>query len=195
MVMAPLTRFRAHDDHVHSDIAVEYYSQRASVPGTLIITEGTLLSPNAVGYLNAPMMHTSEQISAWKRITDAVHSKGSYIFCQLFASGWEVSPEVLKVTGQPLRGSSAVPMIAGSEVPHEMTEQEIWNVVDEFVQAARNAIDAGFDGVEIHGANVGLTPNILSYSNRSTNRAANLFIRVGVPHRSVHSRHVQQANR
>lgn len=163
LVMAPLTRFRAHDDHVPSQIAVEYYRQRASVHGTLIISEGTFLSPTAVGFLNAPMIHNSEQITAWKRITDAVHSKGSYMFCQLFASGREVSPDVLEATGQRLRGASAVPMEAGSQVPYEMAEHEIRSVVDEFVQAARNAIEAGFDGVEIHGANVGFLSTILSH--------------------------------
>ncbi|KAL9008913.1 MAG: hypothetical protein Q9173_006009 [Seirophora scorigena] len=155
--MAPLTRFRADDNHVPSDMAVEYYSQRASVPGTLIITEGTFLSPTAVGFLNAPMIHSQEQIAAWKRVIDAVHSKGSYIFCQLVASGREISPQVLEVTGQPLRGSSAIPMEPGAQVPYEMTENEVWGVVNDFAQAARNAIEAGFDGVEIHGANGYLT--------------------------------------
>lgn len=152
--MAPLTRMRAEDDHVPSEMALDYYSQRASVPGTLIISEGTLLSPEAIGWLNIPMIYTRQQIAAWKRITDAVHAKGSYIYCQLFAAGREVSAEVMKVTGTELRSSSAVPMEAGGAVPRAMTEDEIWNSVGQFVQAARNAIEAGFDGVEIHGANV-----------------------------------------
>ncbi|KAL8652490.1 MAG: hypothetical protein Q9210_002651 [Variospora velana] len=157
MIMAPLTRFRADENHVPLDIAVEYYSQRASVPGTLLITEGTVLSPTAVGWLNEPMIHSPEQIAAWKRVTDAVHSKGSYIFSQLFTVGREVSPQVLQMTGQPLRGASAIPMESGGLVPYEMSDKEIWGVVNDFVQAAKNAIEAGFDGVEIHGANGYLT--------------------------------------
>ncbi|KAL8921117.1 MAG: hypothetical protein Q9208_005870 [Pyrenodesmia sp. 3 TL-2023] len=155
--MAPLTRVRAEDDHVPSEMALEYYSQRASVPGTLLISEGTLLSPEAICWLNMPMIYSRQQIAAWKRITDAVHAKGSYFYCQLCTAGREVSAEVLKVTGTKLRSSSAVPMEAGGAVPRAMTESEIWNSVGQFVQAARNAIEAGFDGVEIHGANGFLT--------------------------------------
>ncbi|KAL8969401.1 MAG: hypothetical protein Q9197_004367 [Variospora fuerteventurae] len=151
--MAPLTRFRNDDNHVPLDIAVEYYSQRASVPGTLLITEGTFTSPAAVGFLNAPVIHSPDQIAAWKRVTDAVHSKGSYIFSQLCGVGREVSPQVLEATGQSLRGVSAIPMESGGLVPSEMTDKEIWGVVNDFVQGAKNAIEAGFDGVEIHGAN------------------------------------------
>ncbi|KAI4201249.1 MAG: hypothetical protein LQ346_002202 [Caloplaca aetnensis] len=153
LVMAPLTRIRAEDDHVPTAMALEYYSQRASVRGTFIISEGTLLNPEAISWLNIPMIYSRQQIAAWKRITDAVHAKGSYIYCQLFTAGREVSAEVLKVTGTELRSSSVVPMEAGGAVPRAMTEDEIWDAVSQFVQAARNAIEAGFDGVEIHGAN------------------------------------------
>ena len=154
LVMAPMARFRADDAHVHGDMAVEYYSQRASVPGTLIITEATILSPKAIGFFNAPMIHGAERIAAWKRVTDAVHAKGSFIYCQLWAPGRELSPELLQATGQELLSSSPIPMEAGKEVPREMTEAEIWAMVGRFVQAAKNAIEAGFDGVEVHGANV-----------------------------------------
>lgn len=157
LVMAPLTRIRAEDDHVPTAMALEYYSQRASVRGTFIISEGTLLNPEAISWLNIPMIYSRQQIAAWKRITDAVHAKGSYIYCQLFTAGREVSAEVLKVTGTELRSSSVVPMEAGGAVPRAMTEDEIWDAVSQFVQAARNAIEAGFDGVEIHGANVSLS--------------------------------------
>ncbi len=156
VVMAPLTRIRAEEDYVPSAMALEYYSQRASVRGTFIISEGTLLTPGAVNWLNIPMIYSRQQIAAWKKITDAVHAKGSYIYCQLFTAGREVSAEVLKATGTELRSSSAVPMEAGAAVPRAMTEDEIWDAVSQFVQAARNAIEAGFDGVEIHGANVSL---------------------------------------
>lgn len=84
MVMAPLTRFRGNSAHVHGDLAVEYYSQRASVPGTMIITEGTFISPRASGYANVPGIYNEEQIAAWRRVTDKVHESGSFIWCQLW---------------------------------------------------------------------------------------------------------------
>src|ERR1700736_2283687 len=89
LVMAPLTRYRADDSHVQLDIAQEYYAQRATVPGTLLITEATFISPRASGYRNVPGIYSKAQIAAWKKITDAVHAKGSFIWCQLWALGRE----------------------------------------------------------------------------------------------------------
>lgn len=156
VVMAPLTRYRADDAHSHTDLAVEHYSQRASVPGTLIVSEATEIFPAANSFPNSPMIYSQEQIRWWRRITDAVHAKGSFIFCQIWAHGRDIPPWLLESaepTGKDLFSSSAVPMGPGFETPREMTEAEILTVVDRFAQAARNAMEAGFDGVEVHGAN------------------------------------------
>lgn len=155
IVMAPLTRHRANDAHVHTSLATEYYSQRASVPGTFIITEATPVSPRANGLANVPGIYNKDQIDAWKNITDVVHEKGSYIYCQLWAIGRAAEPAIVrKEAGEKwFASSSAVPMKAGSEVPRALEDEEIWGFVGDFAQAAKNAIEAGFDGVEIHGAN------------------------------------------
>ncbi|KAM0473685.1 hypothetical protein ACHAPX_008090 [Trichoderma viride] len=155
IVMAPLTRFRADDDHIQLPLAVEYYSQRASVPGTLIIAEATLISEAHSGFPNAPGLWTDAQIEGWKRITDAVHDRRCNIFCQLIAPG---RAAVLNSSGGgtlELLCSSATPMTEEEDcaVPHEMTHEQIISCITDFKQAAKNAIQAGFDGVEIHGAN------------------------------------------
>lgn len=154
LIMAPLTRFRADDSHVQLDFVEEYYEQRASVPGTLLITEATFISKRAGGYPNIPGLYNAEQIAAWKKITDAVHKKGSFIWCQLWALGRAANPECLKnESGDRYVSSSAVPMEAGGAVPEAMTEEEIHGFIGDYAQAAKNAIEAGFDGVEVHGAN------------------------------------------
>lgn len=162
IAMAPLTRLRADDNHVQLPMAQEYYAQRASVPGTLLIAESTLISPTHGGVPHAPGLWNSEQIEGWKRITQDVHSRGSSIVCQLVAPGRAADSEKLrKEGGHRLVSSSAVPMPGDgymprdgpAATPHEMDEQEIWACVADFAQAAKNAIAAGFDGVEIHGAN------------------------------------------
>lgn len=154
MVMAPLTRYRADDQHVQLDIAQEYYTQRASVPGTLLITEATFISPRASGYRNVPGIYSKAQIAAWKKITDAVHAKGSFIWCQLWALGRAAKEEVLQEeSGDKVVSSSAVPIAEGWSVPHALTEEEIRGFIGDYAVAAKNAIEAGFDGVEIHGAN------------------------------------------
>ena len=156
IALAPLTRYRANDAHVHTSLATEYYSQRASVPGTLLITEATFISPRASGDANVPGIYNKDQIAAWKEVTDAVHAKGSYIFCQLWALGRAANPEIVrKEAGDEkwFSSSSAVPMVAGAEAPRALDEEDIWGFVGDYVQAAKNAIEAGFDGVEVHGAN------------------------------------------
>lgn len=99
VIMAPLTRFRANDAHVPTKCAREYYEQRASTPGTLLITEATFISPRAAGYRNVPGIWNTEQIKAWREITDAVHAKGSFIYVQLWALGRTAQPDVLKEEG------------------------------------------------------------------------------------------------
>ncbi|CAE6507249.1 unnamed protein product [Rhizoctonia solani] len=157
VIMAPLTRYRADKDHVHHDVAVEYYAQRAEIPGTLIISEATFIAPEAGGFDNIPGIWNDKQITAWKKVADAVHAKGSFIVMQLWALGRAAEPEVLEREGHPYVSSSASilerkgrPNIS----PRELTKAEIQKYVGFYAQAARNAVYvAGFDGVEIHGAN------------------------------------------
>ncbi|MCJ1244229.1 Chanoclavine-I aldehyde reductase fgaOx3 [Trapelia coarctata] len=153
LIMAPLTRFRANDAHVPLPMVTEYYAQRASVRGTLLITEATCISARASGYPNVPGIHTADQINQWKEVTAAVHERGSYIFLQLWALGRVANPENLKSQGFDVVSSSAVPYSDTAPTPREMSEQEIHGFIGDYAQAAKNAIEAGFDGVEIHGAN------------------------------------------
>jgi NADPH2 dehydrogenase len=152
--MAPLTRLRASDDRVPTPLMKKYYSQRASVPGTLIITEGTVVSPLACGgFANTPGIWSKDQIAAWKTITDEVHRKGCFIFCQLFAMGRAAIAEVAEKEGISIVGPSAIPIDEGAPVPRAMTVGEIKQSIQDFATASKNAIIAGFDGVECHGAN------------------------------------------
>ncbi|RDW64357.1 alkene reductase [Aspergillus mulundensis] len=156
--MAPLTRRRATADRVPTPLMKEYYAQRASIPGTLLITEGTLVSAAAGGgFPSAPGIWRGEQIAAWKEITDAVHKKGSFIFVQLFAMGRAADSDVAGSEGIEIVGPSAIPIPHGEKpgapTPREMTIAEIKQTVADFVAASRNARAAGFDGVEIHAAN------------------------------------------
>jgi NADPH2 dehydrogenase len=153
IVMAPLTRLRADGDHVPLPFVAEYYAQRASVPGTLLITEATFIAPAAAGYGNVPGIWTAEQIAGWKPVTDAVHKKGSFIYLQLWALGRAADPENLKKEfGKKVVSASDIPFEGGA-TPTPLTEEEIWEFVGYYKQAALNAIEAGFDGVEVHGAN------------------------------------------
>lgn len=161
IAMAPLTRLRADGDSVQQPLAIEYYTQRACVPGTLIIAEATLISPAHAGMPHGPGIWTSEQISAWKTITDAVHAKDCSMVCQLVAPGRAADAQALEKKGYELLSSSAVPLpdlgftekTKSTFVPKEMNESQILECIADFKTAARNAIEAGFDGVEIHGAN------------------------------------------
>ncbi|KAI5119237.1 hypothetical protein M0805_002162 [Coniferiporia weirii] len=166
VVMAPLTRFRADDAHVPTDMMVEYYAQRAAVPGTLLITEGTFIAQKAGGFDNVPGIWNDEQAAAWKKVTDAVHARGSFIFLQLWALGRAATPSVLakeaEAAGLP---SDALPFVSASAVapdkyhghnifPRPLSVDEIDEYVGLYAQAAKNAVHgAGFDGVEIHNAN------------------------------------------
>ncbi|KAI0057199.1 FMN-linked oxidoreductase [Artomyces pyxidatus] len=155
VVLAPLTRFRANDAHEHTDLGIEYYAQRASVPGTLLITEATFIAQRATGYPNAPGVWSDKQIAAWKKITDAVHAKGSFIVLQLWALGRAAYPAVLQAEGGfPLVSASDIPMEAGAPAPRALTIPEIKEYVGLYATAAENAVHkAGFDAVEIHCAN------------------------------------------
>lgn len=148
IAMAPLTRLRATDDHIPGPLVKAYYSQRASVPGTLVFTEGTQVSPFAGGFPNGPGIWNDAQVAAWKDIVAGVHAKHSFIFAQLFGAGRAASKE----DGFDIIGPSPISIDGSHPMPRELTEQEIWALVADFTQAARNAMKAGFDGVEIHAA-------------------------------------------
>jgi NADPH2 dehydrogenase len=165
LTLAPLTRFRADDQHVHFDIAKEYYEQRASTPGTLLITEATFISPRASGMDNVPGIWNAAQIAAWRSVTDAVHAKGCYIYCQLWALGRRAELAILaREEGgpYPVVSASDVPTQPGGHKPQPLTSDDIKIFINDYVTAARNAIEAGFDGVEIHGANGYLIDQFLS---------------------------------
>ncbi|KAG7453220.1 NADH:flavin oxidoreductase/NADH oxidase [Guyanagaster necrorhizus] len=154
VVLAPLTRFRASKAHIpHVNIVKEYYEQRAHTPGTLLITEATYIAERAGGYDNVPGIWNQDQIDAWKEITSAVHAKGSYMFCQLWALGRAADPKILASEGLPYVSASDVGLSHEAVAPRPLTVEEIQEYVELYAQAARNAISAGFDGVEIHGAN------------------------------------------
>lgn len=152
--MAPMTRFRAGDNHYPLPMMADYYTQRASVPGTLLIAEATVISPRAGGEPNVPGTYPSSQIAGWKEFAPAVHAKGSYIYPQLWARGRVGSPDQLKKEGDfQLISSSPNPITTDATVPHELTESEIQDLLRDYTQAAGNAITAGVDGFEIHSAN------------------------------------------
>lgn len=159
VAMAPLTRNRAQHGQVPSLLAVDYYRQRASAG--LIITEGTAVSQQGQGYQDVPGIYTREQITGWKKITEAVHADGGHIFMQLWHVG-RISHTSLQLNGGPPVGPSAIRANAKTFVNNAFTDvsepralelAEIQGVIDSFGQAAVNAMEAGFDGVEIHGAN------------------------------------------
>jgi len=173
VVLAPLTRLRSSKtSHVPANPLVkEYYSQRGSVPGTLLITEATFIASKAGGYSNIPGIWSEEQIKAWKEVTDQVHRNGSYIYLQLWALGRTADPAVLasEDPSHVLVGASPIP-VSGRPAPKELTIEEIREFVRLYAQAAKNAVrKAGFDGAEIHGANGYLIDQFLQdVSNQRT---------------------------
>ncbi|MGW7379195.1 alkene reductase [Streptomyces sp. NPDC054794] len=160
VVMAPMTRSRAFGPGAApTELMATYYAQRASAG--LIVTEGIQPSPVGQGYPDTPGLHTSGQVQAWRTVTDAVHREGGVIFAQLMHTGRIGHPVLLPDDLAPV-GPSAV--AAQGQVythvgpkdfvtPKELSEAEIRQTIEDFAAAARNAIEAGFDGVEIHGAN------------------------------------------
>jgi len=177
LVMAPMTRNRA-TGNVPNELMAEYYTQRASAG--LIITEGTSPSPNGLGYPRIPGIFSREQVEKWKIVTDAVHCKGAKIFIQLMHGGRIGHPLNLPA-GARLLGPSAVAatgeIYTDAEglqqfvVPEAMNDADINSTVEEFAQAAKNAIEAGFDGVELHSANGYLLEQFIRpRSNQRTDR-------------------------
>lgn len=171
IAMAPLTRFRATPDHVPTPILAEYYSQRGSVPGTLLVSEATFISAAHGGYSRAPGIWSDEQVAAWKPVTEAVHKKGSFIFAQLWALGRAAKPEVLAEYGAKVRSASDIPLTGVETKPVPLTEEEIEATIAQYALAAKQAIAAGFDGVEIHGANGYLIDQFIQdVSNKRTDK-------------------------
>jgi NADPH2 dehydrogenase len=168
IVMAPLTRYRADDSHVPLPYVAEYYAQRASYPGTLLVTEATFIAAKAGGYPAVPGIWNQDQIDGWKKVTDAVHAKGSFIFMQLWALGRAAAAEVLEKEGFKVKSASNI-AFEGGATPEPLTEAEIKEYIGLYVQAAKNAIAAGMDGVEIHSANGYLIDQFLQdVSNQRT---------------------------
>lgn len=173
IVMAPLTRTRA-PGRVPTALMAEYYRQRASAG--LILSEATVVSPQAVGYADTPGLWSAEQVDGWRHVTRAVHEAGGRIMAQLWHVGRISHPSLLdgRLPWAPsaIAPKGHVSLIRPETpyvVPHAMTIDEIAEVVTQFGQAARNAKEAGFDGVELHGANGYLLDQFLQdHSNQRT---------------------------
>jgi len=173
VVMAPMTRSRA-IGNVPNDAMARYYGQRSGAG--LIVTEGTSPSPNGLGYARIPGIFSKEQTDGWKKVTQAVKSGGGHIFVQLMHTGRighsanlpkgarVIAPSAVKPKGQIYTDSQG---LQDFPIPAAMTLEDLQHTKQEFVQAAKNAIEAGFDGVELHGANGYLLEQLLSpYSNQ-----------------------------
>jgi N-ethylmaleimide reductase len=177
VVMAPLTRSRAGPGNVPTQLNALYYAQRASAG--LIISEATQISPEGQGYISTPGIHSAEQIAGWKCVTQAAHVAGGPIVCQLwhvgrishpsFQPGGQapVAPSAIKPDGQAFTAKGFEPI----PTPRALDIAEIPAIVEQYAQAARNALAAGFDGVEVHGANGYLIDQFLrDRTNRRTDR-------------------------
>lgn len=159
LVMAPMTRNRA-TGNIPNELMAQYYAQRATAG--LIITEGTSPSPNGLGYPRIPGIFSAEQIAGWKLVTDAVHARGAKIFIQFMhcgrighplnlpAGARILAPSAVAATGEMYTDAEGMKPNA---TPQAMTEADIKAAIEEFAQGAKNAMAAGFDGVELHGAN------------------------------------------
>lgn len=160
VIMAPLTRMRADSGNVPTALNAAYYAQRASAG--LIISEATQISPQGQGYPATPGIYSPEQVAGWKLVTDAVHQAGGRIFAQLWHVG-RISHSSLQPEGKaPVAPSANAPsgmaftadwQQVPFEVPHALSVEEIGEIIADFMLAAENAMEAGFDGVEIHAAN------------------------------------------
>ena len=174
LVMSPMTRSRAVEGNVPNPLAPTYYAQRASAG--LILTEATQVSPQGVGYIRTPGIHSAEQVRGWRAITDAVHRAGSKIFAQLWHVGrvshpdfhggaLPVAPSALPVEGEAFTTQGRTKLVT----PRALEIDELPGIVATFRAGAENAKAAGFDGVELHGANGYLLDQFLrDGSNRRT---------------------------
>ena len=177
VVMAPLTRSRAGEERIPNALMAEYYSQRASAG--LIITEATVISEQGIGWLNTPGIYSDEQTSGWKQIVDAVHSQGGCLFLQLWHTGrashssfyhgqLPVAPSALKINGDEIQTPIGKQPY---ETPRALETEEIPGIVEDYRKAAEHAKVAGFDGIELHGANGYLIDEFLqSKTNHRSDR-------------------------
>ena len=168
IVMSPMTRSRA-IGNMPNELMAEYYKQRAGAG--LIITEGTSPSPNGLGYARIPGIFSKQQVVGWKKVTSAVHKAGGKIFVQLMHTGrighplnlpegaQVIAPSAVKAKGQMWTDAK---MQQDYPVPKEMTAEDIQHTKKEYVTSAKNALEAGFDGIELHGANGYLLEQFLS---------------------------------
>lgn len=176
IVMAPMTRSRAGEGRVPRDFTATYYRQRASAG--LVITEASQVSPQGVGYPDTPGIHTEAQVEGWSRVVDAVHEEDGLIYLQLWHVGRishplyhggeaPVAPSAIRPDGEVFTAEGMKPFVT----PRALDTEEVGRVVDQFRHGAGNALRAGFDGVEIHGANGYLVDQFLrSGTNRRTDR-------------------------
>ncbi len=178
VVMAPMTRSRA-TDNIPNDIMVEYYKLRAGAG--LIITEGVSPSPNGLGYPRIPGIYNKEQVDGWKKVTDSVHKNNGKIFIQLMHTGRVSHPENMPKDSEVIAPSAIAlegEMFTDQKgmqpypIPREMTLKDIENAQAEYVQASKNAIESGFDGVELHGANGYL---IDQFINTASNKRTDIY--------------------
>lgn len=178
LVLPPLTRSRAQEDGVPTPLMVEYYRQRAGAG--LVISEGTVVSPQGASYARVPGLYSDEQVEAWRPVVAAAGSQGAGVYAQLWHVGRQAHSSV-QPDGCPPWAPSPVPITGWQyrspqgripfEVPRELSEEGIAEIVAEFAAAARNAVAAGFDGVELHAANGYLFDQFLnSSSNQRTDR-------------------------
>jgi N-ethylmaleimide reductase len=160
VIMAPLTRMRATEGDVPGVLAAQYYSQRASAG--LIISEATQISPLGKGYPATPGIYSDDQVAGWRKVTEAVHAKGGHMVCQLWHVGRISHTSLHPLEGLPVAPSAIAPsgkvytaswQLADYETPRSLTLAEIPSLIQDFVHAANQAKAAGFDGVEVHGAN------------------------------------------
>ncbi|WP_343222288.1 alkene reductase [Novosphingobium profundi] len=177
LVMAPMTRSRANLDGTPGALAADYYAQRASIG--LIVTEGTQPSEDGQGYMTTPGIYTSEHVAAWRATTEAVHAKGGHIFIQLMHAGRMSHPDNTPHHRQGVAPSAIAPGaqmftptgLQDAPTPRALSTEEVAATVADFAHAARSAIEAGADGVEIHGANAYLIQQFLAPSaNQRTDR-------------------------
>jgi N-ethylmaleimide reductase len=168
IVMAPLTRMRAGANNIPTALNAEYYAQRASAG--LIISEGVAVSAQAQGYPSSPGIYTPKQIAGWRGVTDAVHARGGRMFMQIQHCGRNTHSSLLPAGSLPVAPSPIPPNLPGYtkdfkqvpiEVPRALEAAEIPEIVGTFRQAALNAMEAGFDGVELQGANSHLIEEFL----------------------------------
>ncbi|HEY4164751.1 MAG TPA: alkene reductase [Dongiaceae bacterium] len=178
VVMAPMTRSRAGAGLAPTDLNAKYYAQRTNAG--LQITEASQISPQGMGYVSTPGIYSPEQVAGWRKVTDAAHQAGGRIFLQLWHVGrisnttlqpggaQPVAPSAIKPEGQTMRADFSM---APFETPRALETDEITGIVADYAKGAANAIQAGFDGVELHGANGYLIDQFLrDGSNKRTDR-------------------------